>query len=784
MLFVSMMNSACTVVRNYPTDKTFHFENTIKFDGALTKEQMSLLKGRLMEQLEDSVQLRVASEIPWPSFPYFIPVSVMETPAAFHVEKVKKSATNMKYLMNNIGYRKSQVTYDTVVLLKKDQKRVTTTFTISPGPLYTVDTASYFFTDSTLQSIANNAAKGAEIKKGSAFDYDLVDQEINRLTDIFQNTGFYKIAKEDIVVEADTNTLSLLDASLDPFAFAIAVAEAKAKPPTVHLKFRFRENRDSTHLIQYQVGSVVVYPDLNAEEADSISIESFSDPTQVSVVSLHNTFNETFIKNNILLKPGAPFNRQDYSKTLNNFNKLGAWQNINIASAANDTTGKINYALKLLPAKRQFFSVDLEGSSIINTSQLIQVGSGRVGVATNYTLRNRNIGKKAIQLENSLRTGIEFNNFQRILSGEITLTNRLTFPWLVAPFRTKSKPHIQQTKTVASADYSYINRFKYFQLNTFNTFWGYEWKPNPHTSWQLRPLNIELTRFAPDSLFLQSIQDFPLLLYTYNNGLVIGASAMFNRNLTPNGTKRLSLLKLYAEESGLGFGSLFYNQTKPGKAFSNLYRFVKFDAELKHIITHRKSSLHLRLFAGGGLALTTGSKKGEVTLPFFKSYVAGGPNSMRGWAIRKLGIGSNIFYDTIAGGRFNDKYADFQLEGNLEFRFNLFQFYGFWMRGALFTDVGNIWFRNDLDGLLKNADFKLNRLGRDLAVASGMGARVDFNYFLLRFDLGFPVKDPRYGPENTGNPNVERFYANKAGGWFVDRVWNKPVFQFAIGYPF
>jgi outer membrane protein assembly factor BamA len=149
-----------------------------------------------------------------------------------------------------------------------------------------------------------------------------------------------------------------------------------------------------------------------------------------------------------------------------------------------------------------------------------------------------------------------------------------------------------------------------------------------------------------------------------------------------------------------------------------------------------------------------------------------------------LGIGSNVFYDTVANGTFNDKYADIQIEANAEYRFNLFPFYGFMMRGAVFTDAGNIWFRNDLDGGLKNAGFKFNRLGRDLAIASGFGARIDFNYFLLRFDLGFPIKDPRYGPDNKGNANIERFYSKKYGGWFVDGVWQRPSFQFAIGYPF
>jgi outer membrane protein assembly factor BamA len=261
-------------------------------------------------------------------------------------------------------------------------------------------------------------------------------------------------------------------------------------------------------------------------------------------------------------------------------------------------------------------------------------------------------------------------------------------------------------------------------------------------------------------------------------------NALFNRNLTPGSNKRINLLKIYAEESGLLSGSIFKSQTASGRIFENLYRFIKADVEFKHIVTHQNSSMHLRAFAGAGLSFKTASRTGEVTLPFFKSFIAGGPNSMRGWPLRKLGIGSNIFYDTVANGRFSDKYADIQLEGNLEYRFNLFPFYGFWMMGALFTDVGNIWFRNALNNTLPGSGFSLKNFNKQLAVASGIGARIDFNYFLLRFDLGFPIKDPRYGPENIGNPAAERFYSSNAGGWFVNKVWSRPAFQFAIGYPF
>lgn len=783
-LLLTFIFIGCTVIKKYPKNKVFFFENNIKIDGSLSKQEKLAIKSRLYTQIEDSAQIKVASKIPWPSFPWVIPVTVMEDPSEFNKQLVLQSSQNMKNSLSSLGYRRSSISNTIDTIIKKDQLRIRTNYLVEVGPLYRIDSIAYIFNDSLLQSIANKSTSKSITKKGKAFDYNSVDQELNRLIELFQNNGFYKITKEDIIAEVDTNYAELLDPTLDPieFARAVSVVQSKRNNPEVDLFFRLRNKIDSSHYHQYRVGDFKVYPDILADDTSLISNEK--DSTGIVIKSMHNTFNDVFIKEYIELKPGSIFNRENYSRTLNNFNKLGAWQNINLSSESDDEKRILNYILKLQPAKKQFFSIDIEGSSIINTSQLVQVGSGRAGIANNFTLRNRNIGKRAIQLENNLRTGIEFNNFQKILSGEITLTNRLTFPWLVAPVGQKIKSYFQQARTIASADVSYINRFQFFELNTFNTFLGYEWKPNPNSSWQFRPLNFEYTQFKPDSLFLESIKNFPLLLYTYNNGLLIGMNAMYNRNLTPSSTKHLSLLKLYAEESGITTGALFYNLTKSGKALSNLYRFVKFDAEFKHIINNKNSSLHLRAFAGAGFALTTGSKKGEVTLPFFKSYIAGGPNSMRGWSIRKLGIGSNIFYDTVAAGTFNDKYADIQLEANVEYRFNLFQFYGFWMRGAVFTDVGNIWFRNELDGTLKNAGLRLDKLGKDIAVASGFGARVDFNYFLLRFDLGFPVKDPRYGPQNTGNANVERYYSSKSGGWFVNNVWNKPTFQFAIGYPF
>jgi outer membrane protein assembly factor BamA len=75
----------------------------------------------------------------------------------------------------------------------------------------------------------------------------------------------------------------------------------------------------------------------------------------------------------------------------------------------------------------------------------------------------------------------------------------------------------------------------------------------------------------------------------------------------------------------------------------------------------------------------------------------------------------------------------------------------------------------------------LKNFYKDLAISPGYGIRMDFSFFLLRFDLGYPFKDPRYGPDKSIGSG---FYSSNKNGWLVNGVWNKPVFQFAIGYPF
>ena len=775
--------SSCTVVKKYPKNTPFIFENTVNINGEIAKDMKADLKSELEKQIEDSAAVFANSKIPWPKAPWIIPVPVIQKPSVFDSVDVIQSTVNMRNLMVSKGYRTASVTYDSSLKTVKDQQRVKVVYKVEAGKLYRIDSVAYNLNDTGLLSILREHNKDPKLKKGEPFNYITVDEELNNMVNIFRTHGYYKISREDFFVEADSGFAALIDPTIDPFEYIRRLAEIEERRrdnPQVDLYIRQYPIRDSSRFSKYTIGNFTVYPDAPSELAVEVKDTTETHLEGFKIVSFNNTFRPSFIAKQIELKPGYEFNQDNFSKTLNNLNRLGVWQNINIIPRTNDSLRTIDYFLRLSPAKKQFFSVDLEGSSVLNTNQLILVGSGKVGLYVNFRLRHRNIGKRAIQLENTLRTGIEFNDFSKILSNEITQGNRVTIPWLLTPFSKKFENKFQSAKTVVAFDLSYIDRFQYYRLFTINTFIGYEWKPKPNVTWQFKPLNIELTRIDPDSLFEDAIKQNPLLVYAYNNGFVFGTNVGYSRTFRHENPRHASSIRLFAEESGLLLGAVFKSQTAKGKPLEDLYRFTRFDVDYRRYINYKKSSLVFRAFAGLGIAMNTESRQGEVTLPFFKSYYAGGPNSMRGWQIRKLGIGSNIYFDTLANGTFNDKYADMQLEANLEYRFNLVRLFGFWFRGAVFTDIGNIWFRNDLDGQLPGAEFKLSKLQQDIAVSSGAGMRMDFTYFILRFDWGLPLKDPRYGPDKGGT----KFNSDSKNGWFVDGVWNKPTFQFAIGYPF
>jgi len=195
-------------------------------------------------------------------------------------------------------------------------------------------------------------------------------------------------------------------------------------------------------------------------------------------------------------------------------------------------------------------------------------------------------------------------------------------------------------------------------------------------------------------------------------------------------------------------------------------QFVKTDVEYIYSSSRPKSAFVFRMFGGIGIAA-----RGDTTLPFFKQYFGGGSNSMRGWPVRGIGRGAQLLtpYGT---NKFNDRTGDIQLESNIEYRYTIAQIIpnSLTLRGALFMDIGNIWnLRNTVPGGgTDTTQFQFKNLYKELGVAAGTGFRLDFNYFVLRFDLGFRVKRPD---------------VSKNDGWQVPQITFSNLFRRGVKLP-
>jgi outer membrane protein assembly factor BamA len=189
--------------------------------------------------------------------------------------------------------------------------------------------------------------------------------------------------------------------------------------------------------------------------------------------------------------------------------------------------------------------------------------------------------------------------------------------------------------------------------------------------------------------------------------------------------------------------------------------YAKFDIDFIHRLFEWENS-QLVFHTGFGIAYPYGNSE---VLPFEKRYFAGGANSVRGWSVRSLGPGR--YKDKDGKINFITQTGDMKLDLNLEYRSHLFWKFAW----AMFVDAGNIWTLRDYKDQ-PGGQFKFSRLLDDLAVGYGMGLRLNFDFFILRFDFGMKAINPAYEEEETHYPIIH------------PRLSRDFAFHFAVGMPF
>jgi outer membrane protein assembly factor BamA len=172
-----------------------------------------------------------------------------------------------------------------------------------------------------------------------------------------------------------------------------------------------------------------------------------------------------------------------------------------------------------------------------------------------------------------------------------------------------------------------------------------------------------------------------------------------------------------------------------------------------------------------GLAKPYGVSNG--VLPYEKYFFAGGSTGIRAWQPRRLGPGSfapNLLEDGSFDYRFEQP-GEILFEGMFEFRSKIYGYFD----GAFFIDIGNTWTFVE-DESRPGANFEFNRFYKEIAVGTGVGLRMDFDFLVVRLDMGIKAFDPARQPG-------QRYILNSFFRSFPGQR-GQTVFNIGIGYPF
>ena len=755
---------SCTTVKNYPANRPFVYETNINIEGKFSTDEKKQLKGQLYQQLHDSIG--VSKQQKW-IFWY-----VLKKPPIYDSSNAEKSLIYMHALLNSLGYYRDSITYDTTLKIDEDKYLTTVNFKVNPGKLIRIDSLWYNLHDSasrpveadTLQQITNNSLGEALIKKGDPFSKSMISAELDRLSDVYRNNGYLLFTKDELRAVWDTVGLALLRPTLDPIEQAqqLEALRRRRENPTADLEIRLRPNTDTSHLVRYYVGTVKIYPDFTG---DTTSIEPTIDTLGrygYQFVSYQGLFKPRKLIHYIYLHRGDLYKQSNYLKTLNRFNSLGSWRLATINQIPRPGQDSVDFDIRLVPSKKYSFRANLEGSR--NQGNFLDQGNF-LGIGVSLSLTNRNVARSANQSTTNFRFGTELSATSQNLvqRRQVSLGHSIEFPRLIPRLPELSPKFRENARTLLNFNIAYEDRIDYWTLTTLNTSWGYE------TNWKNKLLRIRLPNIEYN--LLNSRQNLKDLIdsnksykYIFNDGLIL--SSIYNLRVAGGKKNITNLASFSIEPSGLLLGLI-----RSPFLDSNLYRFIRVDAEFSQTHKIRRTALAWRVFGGLGYELPSTHNRNNKYMPFFRQYYVGGPNSMRAWAIRKLGPGSAIksFDPKIAP----DRFGDMRLELNGEYRFYLTQVYGYTLEGALFTDIGNVWFlRTNTD--FTGGEFRLNKLWTDIAIGAGTGLRIDFSFLKLRFDYAQKVK----------NPTPDEGKGSTQNKWFYDWRLLNGQFQLGIDYPF
>lgn len=644
--------------------------------------------------------------------------NIGEAPVVYDTVMAERSCEALRSAMSNMGYLHSEVELQT----RRKGKKVRVTYILKPGEPYYLRNVRYDIADDSIRALLD-ADRQYTLRTGAPFTVERLDAERNRITNFLLENGYYKFNKDFIHFSADS------------------ARDSREIDLTLHLdKYRPNSNAPETLHPRYTIGTV------SYASGDKGNIQ----------------LRPKVLQYNTAIIPGTPFSANALQKTYNSFARLKAIRYTNIKFSELPDTSVLDCDIQVSTNKPHTLSFQPEGT---NTA-------GDLGAAASLTYENRNIfhGSElfSIELRGAFEAITGLEGYQNQDYEEYSVEAKLQFPRFVAPFLSKTFRRRSTASSELSVAWDLQNRPE-FHRRVFSTAWRYRWaEPRHHVSYRFDLLDLNYVympwisaTFKHD--YLDSVSNRNAILrYNYEDLFIMkmGFGITYNNDklaLRANVETAGNLLGAFAN-----MASFRKNDVGQHTLFNIAYaQYVKFDFDFTKQIrfdTHNVLALH----GAFGIAYPYGN---STVLPFEKRYFSGGANSVRGWGVRELGPGK--FKGTDGRIDFINQTGDMKLDLSAEYRTFLFWKFD----GAAFIDAGNIWTLRSY-AEQPGGQFKISEFYKQIAVAYGVGLRLNFGYFILRFDMGMKAINPAY-------ENHKEHYA------FLNPDFGRDFsFHFAVGLPF
>ena len=725
-----------------------------------------------------------------------------EAPALLDSIKIKKTKKNLERYYFSNGWFDRTIDFDVEVLSKKQAK---VNYKITTGEAYVLDSISSRIDSPVIDSLYKELNTDSYLKKGTPFNTSNFEKERSRLTNAFRNSGVYHFSQDYIRFENDTiGTQKKVNVSVQIQNRIIRNEDSITRVP-----FEI-----------YRIKDVNIYTDASFENRsksvqDSISYENY----KLYSFNKMNYLPKALTKS-VLLSKGSVFRDLDRSRTYRYLNELKTFKYPNIEYLENIADTTLTANIYLSPKKKYGLGFDInlsqsniqkvgvsfssgvvirnvfKGAETLQISVLGAIGASKDGAKTDAKFFDINELGADIKL-NLPRLFFPFNTEKiipkymspstQISTGFTGQTNiGLDKQTINGTFGYRWFPSEKVTNTLDLVNMQYVrnlnpNNFFSVYKNSFSRL------NNIATQSYETPADLLTTNsFGQSELLVSKADDFINLVTTddlfqssntndyqtvrnikerknrlIQDNFILASNFNYLRNSRENSFDTdFSIFRLKLELAG----NLLYSASKLLDLKSNsenayevngvpFSQYIKTEIDLiKLWDLGRSNVLAMRSFFG--IAIPMGNAS---SIPFSKSFFAGGSNDNRAWTAYDLGPGSSG-----NNNEFNE--ANLKIAFSLEHRYNLFGK----LNGAFFVDAGNIW--NVLDDVTdERATFDRLQSLKDIAVGTGLGLRYDFDFFIFRLDTGFKAYDPTYGDQNR---------------WLNDFNFSHAVYNIGINYPF